>query len=141
MSVAGPKKVIDLDLLPESEWKIEPEALHLYNNKLWRHEKAGCVLCVECERNDAHGQTLSATDSPHQFICLTHGLLEEIPYCITRNVIVKIGSYERTGTQNFNDFILMPIDMDQDEREELLDRLISAAAESESAPDDSDVNS
>lgn len=135
MNALGPKKIIDLDILPEHKWQIETEALHLYHDKLWRYEQAGCVICVECERKDAHGQTLSMADDPGQFICLTHGKLEEITYSITRMVTVKIGDVERTGVQSVSDAILIPVEMDTEERDELLDRLITAAAESEVDPD------
>lgn len=135
MAITGPKKIIDLDVLPEGDWKIETGALHLYHDKLWKYEQTGCVLCAECERGDAHGQTLSSISDSKQFLCLTHGILEEVKYTITRQVTVKIGEFERTASQSIEDAVLMPVDMEQDERNEILDRLVSAATESEMDPE------
>lgn len=135
MQMSKPREIVDLDLLQESSWQIKPDAWHLYHGKLWRHEQTGCVLCVECERNDAHGQTLQLVDDERQRICLTHGALEEVAYSITRKVIIKIGVEEREVVQSITDALLIPADLDPEERDELLDRLISAAAESEADPD------
>lgn len=133
--MSGPRKIIDLDGTPESDWKVEPQAAHLYAGKLWASEVAGCVLCVEAERHDAKGQTLRDTDDDHKFICLTHGALEEVPFSIKREFVIKIGEFEKTGVQEVNDVILIPKNLTTEEKESLYARLVDAAADVEQKED------
>jgi hypothetical protein len=134
-SMSGPKKIIDLDSTPESQWTVESNATHIYSGKLWASEVAGCVLCVEAERHDAKGQTLRDAADEHLFVCLTHGPLEEVSFLVRRDFVIKIGKFEKTGFQEVNDTILIPKSLSEDERQGLYARLVEAAADAEQKED------
>jgi hypothetical protein len=134
-NMSGPKKIIDLDSTPEHQWRVEPQATHIYSGRLWASEVAGCVLCVEAERSDAKGQTLRDNDDEHAFVCLTHGLLEEVPFSIRRDFSITIGPFVKTGFQEVTDVILIPKNLSGEERQGLYERLVQAAADAESKDD------
>ncbi len=129
--MSGPRKIIDLDLTPESEWEVDDKALHLYLSQLWSHVTTGCVLCVESDRTDAKGQTLRSVENETS-LCLTHGELDEVPYTITRDYLVKFGNVERRGRQEYSDMVLIPKSMPELDRINLIERLLEVAAEEES---------
>lgn len=133
--MSGPKKVIDLDSTPETNWSVDHNATHIYNGKLWVTEVAGCVLCVEAERQDAKGQTLRDIHSESCFVCLTHGPLERVSFWVRRDYVIKIGQFEKRGFQEVNDVILIPIGLSEAERHDLYARLVDAAGEAESKED------
>lgn len=134
-NMSGPKKIIDLDSTPETQWKVEPNSTHIYHGKLWASEVAGCVLCVEAERNDAKGQTLRDADDEHSFMCLTHGPLEEVPFTVRRDFEIKIGDFVKSGSQAVTDVVLIPKSLSAEERQDLYSRLVDAAGEAEEQDD------
>lgn len=131
MTMTGPRKIIDLDGIPESKWKIEDGATHLYNQKLWTKENAGCVLCVEAEREDPRGQTLKSHDDDHVAVCLTHGPLDEVQFTVSREFKIKIGEIERNGIETINDVVWIPKSLPPDERQNLLERLADFSSQVE----------
>ena len=133
--MSGPREIIDLDNTPEQDWKVDERARHIRGGELWELELAGCVLCVEAERSDAKGQTLRRSDDDHCFICLTHGPLDEVPFSIRRDFVVRIGNFTRTGNQEVNDVVLIPKSMSENERQDLYGRLVDAAASEEQKVD------
>lgn len=134
-SMSGPRKIIDLDATPESQWKVDPQATHIYSGRLWATEVAGCVLCVEAERHDALGQTLRESDDDHSFMCLTHGPLDEVPFLVRRDFVINIGPFEKKGSQEVRDVVLIPKSLSESDRQELYARLVEAASEVEQKED------
>ncbi len=134
-TMTGPRKINDLDLTLEQDWEVDSKSTHIYQDRLWSHVTAGCVLCVEAERNDASGQTLQAQDDEHIHICLTHGQLDEVQYKITRDITITIDNISHKGTQDINDIILIPRILQGDERISLIKRLMGIVVADEAAKD------
>ncbi len=131
-TISGPRKFTSLDDTPEDDWRIEAGVVYAYKSRLWTPIDTGCVLCVEAERSDPKGQTLSDIHGVGH-MCLTHGELESIPYKIQRDVTITFGHIERKGQQTIEDVVLIPLSMPSEEKVSLIERLISMADEDESS--------
>ena len=149
-SVSGPTKIIELDGKPRSQWRVEEDALHLWEGKLWRREAVGCVLCVEEEGIDhttfsrtevSAGDDGEETKCEH-FHCMKHGALDEVKYEMVKKYTVTIGGVVRDGEVSVEDSMLFPTSMSQDERVELINKLLDEADEEEkdagASPEDED---
>jgi hypothetical protein len=124
----GPRKILELDGNPKSRWKLESGALHLFEDKLWAWEIAGCILCAE--QNDAEHQTLCRDEGEEEhFHCLHHGPLDKVGYAITRLCTVRIGDVEREFRDVEEDYLLFPREMSEEERAKLTQALIAEAQE------------
>lgn len=131
----GPRLVVDLDEVDTSELTLSAEATYVYRDALWVCELACCVACHH--DNDAVPlRTLRHVADAHRFVCLTHGELEEVTMSVRRDFVIKIGTaYERTGSQEVNDVILMPRNLTAQQRHELCEGLVGCAADAEAAED------
>jgi hypothetical protein len=127
-AMTGPRKILELDGNPKSRWKLESGALHLFEDKLWAWEIAGCILCAE--ENDAEHQTLCREDEKEEhFHCLHHGSLEKVSYAITRLCTVRIGDVEREFRDVEEDYLLFPSKMSEEERTKVTHAMIAEAQE------------
>jgi len=122
--MTGPKKIIDLDQLPEERWKVEENALHLHGSRLWRVEKSGCMVCIKNGATGTMAQTLRADDA-REFECLTHGELEEIPLKITRKYHVVLGPLHKEAEEKYEDSVLMPKAIPEEQKLKLLEELMA----------------
>ncbi len=126
--MSGPKKIIELDGTPRSQWRLESSALHLFRGRLWSWEIAGCVVCCGALDN-AENQTLCRVDDgdTEHFYCLEHQDLQKLAYVITRKCTVRIGEVEREFTDVEEDFLLFPAVMDAEACDALTNTLIAEA--------------
>lgn len=136
----GPTKIIELDGVPSKNWKIDPNAVHLWKGRLWRKEPVGCVLCVEKEGND-HITLCNADDEgAEHFHCMEHGELVEVPYSMKKVYTIQIGDVVREGEESVADTMLFPAEMELADRNELIGKLLDEADQEEHAsgpaPDD-----
>lgn len=138
IKMKGPAKIIELDGIPSKNWKLEQNAVHLWNGKLWRKEPVGCVLCVEEEGSDHATLTHTDDNGVESFVCMEHGSLDEVRYSMRKRYSIMIGDVIRDGEEEFNDTILFPRIMAGMDRNELINRLLN---EAEQAQIDSDVMS
>lgn len=127
------RKIIELDGVPTSCWRIEPEAVYLWKGRLWRKEPVGCVLCVEHDDND-HA-TFSSADSGRAelFVCMQHGELCEVAYELKKHYEISIGGVVREGDEILNDTLLLPAEMTIAQRTALIESLLDEAQEAEVA--------
>jgi len=145
-TMSGPTKIIELDGKERSAWRIEEDALHLWEGKLWRKEAVGCVLCVEEEGVDHMTFSRSEVEkegddeSSEHFHCMHHGPLKEVPYEMVKKYTITIGGVVREGEESVRDSMLFPASMDKDERTTLIEKLLDEADSDEKAagptPDD-----
>lgn len=119
----GPKKIIDLDQTKESSWKVDEDALHLYMARLWRIEKNGCMVCIKNGLTGPKATTLRSEDS-REFVCLTHGALVEVPFKIVRTYTVTLGHLHSKGEEKFEDSVLVPKSVSEEEKNGLLKELL-----------------
>lgn len=138
--MTGPTKIIELDGIPSKNWKLDVNAVHLWNGKLWRKEKVGCVLCVESTGSEY--ATLCHTDKNgvETFHCMNHGALIAVPYSMKKVYTIRIGDVVREGEEEVVDTMLFPEEMTLTARNELIERLLDEAQSDEKqsgpAPDD-----
>lgn len=130
-AMSGPTKIIELDGIPVKNWKIDPNAVHLFKGKLWSKEPVGCICCVE--REGPEFTTFSTVDSNgvEHFQCMEHGTLVEIPYSMRKVYTIKIGDVVREGEQSVDDTMLFPAEMEVSVRNALIDRLLDEADKDE----------
>lgn len=138
----GPTKIIELDGVPSSKWKIEPNALHLWKGKLWRKEPVGCVLCVEKEGNDHITFSRDEDDGTTTFHCMEHGELVEVPYTMRKTYVIRIGDVVREGEESLEDTMLFPSEMTLTTRNALIEKMLDEAQqeEKEAGPAPTDVD-
>lgn len=122
--MTGPRKIIDLDTTPTA--KLNDAALHLRQGKLWHWERVGCVMCASADSSDYMSQTLREDGDDLNFICLTHGKLEEVEVKVERAFTITIGAVTRTGSKITTDVVLFPVTMDPDERERIIGQMFDA---------------
>jgi hypothetical protein len=124
----GPTKIIELDGVPSSKWKVDANALHLWKGKLWRKEPVGCVLCVE-----KNGITFSRDEDDGQtsFHCMEHGELVSIPYSVRKVYTIRIGDVVREGEESVDDAMLFPAEMTLPARNELIEKMLDEAQQEE----------
>jgi len=140
--MSGPTKIIELDGIPVSKWKLDSNAVHLWKGRLWKKEKVGCVLCVEKEGNEH--TTLSYVDDAgkEHCHCMEHGELASVSYSMRKVYKVTIGTVTREGEESLDDFMLFPAEMTLQEQEALINRLLDESqkeeADSGPAPSDDD---
>jgi hypothetical protein len=132
-AMTGPTKIIELDGKERSKWRIEDDALHLWNGKLWRKEAVGCVKCVEKEGVDfmTFSRPEGEKDEDEHFHCMEHGPLEEVKYSMVKKYTVTIGGVVREGEQSIKDSMLFPADMSSDDRTLLIEKLLDEADKEE----------
>jgi hypothetical protein len=140
-AMKGPTKIIELDGIPSSKWKVDPNALHLWKGKLWVKEKVGCVLCVEKEGND-HITFSCESDNGTQFYCMEHGELAEVPYTMKKTYVIRIGDVVRDGEESLEDTMLFPSNMDLAARNALIEKMLDEGQQEEkdAGPAPSDVD-
>lgn len=126
----GPTKIIELNGEP-SGWRLDPNAVHLWKNRLWRKEKVGCVLCAEFEGPEYATLCHSEEGKPDVFHCMKHGELVEIPFTMKKVYTITIGDVLRDGTEELSDTMLFPADMTLGARNELINRLLDEAQKEE----------
>ena len=137
--MSRPRKLIELDGVPASRWRIDPDAVYLWKGRLWRKEKVGCVLCVEHTDNDH--LTFASADGPwpSAFVCMQHGELTEVAYEMKKHYAITIGSVYREGEERVNDTMLFPAEMTYAAQVALIERLLDEAQQEEAeagpAPD------
>ena len=136
LKMTGPTKIIELDGIPTSKWKIDPNATFLWQNRLWRREKVGCVLCVEKEGPEHVTFCHTNKDGVESFHCMEHNELIAVPYSMKKVYTISIGDVVREGEELLDDTMLFPQDMDVTARNELINRLLDDAQndEKESGP-------
>lgn len=139
-AMSGPRKIIELDGKDRSHWRLEEGALHLWEGKLWRKEVVGCVKCVEKEGNDFVTFSRADDDGDEHFHCMHHGELEEVPYEMVKKYTITIGGVVREGEESVKDSMLFPASMTQEEKTQLVERLLEEAEQDEKeagpAPED-----
>ena len=140
--MSGPTKIVELDGVPVSKWKLDPAAVHLWKGKLWKKEKVGCVLCVEKEGNEHVTLSHVDNDGKEHFHCMEHGELSEVSYSMRKVYKITIGTVVREGEESLDDVMLFPAEMTLPEQETLINRLLDEAqkeeADSGPAPSDDD---
>lgn len=138
--MSGPTKIIELDDVPVSKWKLDPNAVHLWKGKLWKKENVGCVLCVEKEGNEHITLSYAEDAGKEHFHCMEHGELVEVPYSMRKVYTITIGSVTREGEETLDDTMLFPAEMTLTERDALINRLLDEAQkeEADSGPTPSD---
>lgn len=138
--MSGPTKIVELDGVPVSKWKLDANAVHMWKGKLWKKENVGCVLCVEKEGNE-HVTLCHADDSGKEhFHCMEHGELTAVGYSMKKVYAITIGTVTREGTEELSDIMLFPAEMTLPEQEKLINHLLDEAQkeEAESGPAASD---
>jgi hypothetical protein len=139
--VSGPTKIIELDGKERSSWRIEENALHLWEGKLWRKEAVGCVLCVEEEgvdhmtfsRSEIEKEDSDEPKCSEHFHCMHHGPLEEVPYEMVKKYTITIGGVVREGEESVRDSMLFPASLDSKERTVLIEKLLDESDSDEKA--------
>lgn len=130
-----PSKIVELDGVPRARWRIEADVVYLWNQRLWRKEPVGCVLCFEHD-DDVH-PTLSTLDDS-MCVCLEHGALTQIAYSMKKVYTITLGGISREGEETLNDTMLFPAEMTLAEQNALIERLLDEAqvaeAEAGAAP-------
>lgn len=125
-----PREIIDLpDEFTASD--VKPNGLHIWQGKQWIREAVGCVTCME----DPDAVTISNIDDRGECVCSVHGELIELPYVLEKSWKVKIGDFEKTGTDMVEDSMLFPSSMGEDERNRSIDRFLESGSK-ELAQDD-----
>lgn len=132
--MSGPKKIVELPSSPGDWKKLDREANHLHNGRLWRWIPAGCVLCIES--GDAKDQTLQSVDNPDFYLCQNHGKLEKVPFRCKREYTVSLGDKSVDSSHVTEDFFLFPVNQSSSERERLIKEIISEAMGHEMQNDD-----
>jgi hypothetical protein len=131
LKMTGPTKIIELDGIPSKNWKLDSNAVHLWEGKLWRKEKVGCVLCVEKEGPEHSTLCHANAEGVESFHCMEHGELSAIPYNMKKVYTITIGDVVREGEEELEDVMLFPRGMDLTARNELINRLLDEAHNSE----------
>jgi len=126
-AMSGPTKIIELDGKPCSKWRIEEDAMHLWEGKLWRKDVVGCVLCVENEGPEHTTFARTDEDGVEHCSCVKHGPLSEVKYKMVKQYTVTIGGVVREGEEVVNDSMLFPASMSEDEKDDLINRLLDEA--------------
>lgn len=129
--MSGPTKIVELDGVPVSKWKIDPNAVHLWKGKLWRKEKVGCVLCCDKEGNEFITLCHADHDDKEFFHCMEHGELTAVPYSMRKTYVISIGDITREGEETLDDVMLFPSEMELSERNALIERLMDEAQKEE----------
>lgn len=131
--MSGPRKIIDLDGVPLHKWRLENGAMHVFKGRSWSKEPVGCILCIE-EKGPEHS-TLSYEDASgkEQFLCMTHGDLEEVPYSSVKTYTFRIGNIVRENEVKLEDSMLFPRSMSAKERDELITSMMDEEEEAEQA--------
>lgn len=129
--MSGPTKIVELDGVPVSKWKLDPNAVHLWKGKLWRKEKVGCVLCVEKEGNEHATLCHTDDDGNESFHCMEHGELIAVPYSMKKTYTIRIGDVVREGEETLDDSMLFPSGMNPEERNTLIGKLLDEAQQEE----------
>ena len=134
--MTGPTKIIELDDVPSKNWKIDPNAIFLWKNRLWKKEAVGCVLCVEKEGPEHVTLCHSDKDDKETFQCMEHGELVAVPYSMKKEYTIRIGDVLREGEELLEDTMLFPAGLTVSERNALIERLLDEAQkdEKESGP-------
>lgn len=136
--LSGPRKVVDLDSIPREKWSIDRNAVHIFKGKLRKCEPVGCVLCVDNDQ-DTHvtfSDADSETETGSGFYCVTHGDLVEVPYTLVRTCTIAIGDITREIRHEDSDSMLFPVNMTDDERRKLIDKMLDESEEESPAEDD-----
>ena len=123
--LSGPKKIVDLDGCPMSEWELDLKAVHLWKNKLWTLEPFGCAICAG---PDSVHATLSRKEGDEEYFhCTDHGELEAVPYKAVRTYVICIGDIERTGKEVFDDSLLFPKSLSKKDRTRIINEMLDQA--------------
>jgi len=140
--MSGPAKIIELDGIPSTRWKLDTNAVHLWNGKLWRKEKIGCVICVEKDGPENATLCHASDDGVETFHCMNHGSLIAVPYSMKKVYTITIGDVTREGEEEVVDTMLFPEEMTLVSRNELIDRMLdeAQAEEKEAGPAPEDVD-
>lgn len=133
MSARRPMKIIELDGVPTSRWRIETNAVYLWKGRPWRKEPVGCVLCVEADDNDHLTFASAEHPSPTAFVCMQHGELCEVAFEMTKRYEIRIDHVVREGEERLNDTMLFPTEMTLTHRTALIEKLLDDAQADEGA--------
>lgn len=158
---AKPRKIIELDDTPQDKWRIEPEALHLWQGHLWSWDEVGCTECIdeddkrraehmeqdpETPYQSADSVTLCRKDDDgnEHFHCLKHGKLDFISCTARKEFTITVGGEVIEGQVDHQDAFLVPASQTEEERQAYVKRLAGELAsfqEKEGAfPSESDLS-
>lgn len=124
MSASRPRRIIDLDALPRTAWRLSGESVYVLGGRLYEWARAGCMLCIECEDDAADRQTLVALGAPGDAVCLTHGSLERLEFLITRSFTVTVGGRAISGECTRRWTFFVPVSVKGTEREDLVGKVL-----------------
>lgn len=128
LALSGPKKIIELDGRPVSEWELDLKAVHLWKDKLWTLEVTGCALCAA----DSSHVTLSRKEGDKEYFhCTEHGELDAVPYEAVKTYVIRIGDVERTGKETCTDIMLFPVSLDEEKKNRIINEMLDLAEEEE----------
>ena len=131
-ALSGPRRIIELDGKPTSEWELDLKASYAWKGRLWSISKFCCAICADDDSNPA---TFFCEEDDH-YRCAKHGPLMEVPYLAERSYTIKIGDVERKGKDRHEDILLFPKGMGPDHRNSLISQMLDDAETDEA--DDQD---
>lgn len=106
-------RVLDL---PDGDTPLLPNVAYRgHRGHLWKvvdDDEVGCCLCVD----EPDVLTLVQVHDNSALSCQEHGLLIGIAYLETHTYSIKVGGFERCGTDRTEDELLLPASLTDEER-------------------------
>ena len=137
-ALSGPRKIIELDGHPVSEWELDLKAMYMWKGRLWCLSKFGCCICADSDDGAGNATLSYEEDDGDHYHCMKHGPLVEVAYLAERSYTIKIGDVERKGKDRHEDCLLFPDEMGTEHMNSLISEMLDLAESEENEDKDQD---